>query len=137
MEDILKIIHMFCLFGGGAAMMGNGVLMRRLMASDGPPPDVVTEAMKRLGMIGLGSIVLLWITGIWMVINQGGTPGAVFYIKLIGAAVVLGGSVMLGRAAAKAEAAGQAPDPATMKPISTAVALGAAIATIFAVLAFN
>ena len=134
---ILKIIHMFCLFGGGAAMMGNGLLMRKVMAAGGPPPEMVSDTMKRLGRIGLGSIVLLWVTGIWIMMINGGSPGAAFYIKLIAAAVVLGAVIMISRIAAQAEAAGTAPDLSRMKSISTVSAIAAALAVIFAVVAFN
>lgn len=133
----LKIVHFFCLFGGGAAMMGNGILMRKVMAAGGPPDPMVADTMKRLGMIGLASIVLLWITGISMLLMGSATPNWPFYIKLISAAVVLVAVVMISMTASKAERAGQPPDFSKMKKLSLYSSAGAALAVVFAVGAFN
>ena len=64
MFELMKIIHMLALLGGGAAMIGNGLLLKKVMNSDGPPPEMVSTTMRTLGMVGLASIVLLWITGL-------------------------------------------------------------------------
>lgn len=133
----LKVIHFFCLFGGGAAMMGNGILMRKVMASGGPPDPMVADTMKRLGMIGLASIVLLWITGIIMMLTGNATPEWPFYVKLIAAAVVLVAVVTISMTAAKAERTGQPPDFSKMKKLSLYSSTGAALAVVCAVLAFN
>ena len=133
----LKIVHFFCLFGGGAAMMGNGILMRKVMAASGPPDPLIADTMKRLGMIGLASIVLLWGTGIAMLLLGGVTPGWPFYVKLLAAAAVLAAVIMLSSTAAKAERSNQAPDFARMKMLSLVSSLGAALAVVFAVVAFS
>ena len=132
----LKIIHFFCLFGGGAAMMGNGILMRKVMAASGPPDPAIADTMKRLGMIGLASIVLLWVTGIAMVLLGGVAPGWPFYVKLLAAAAVLVAVTMLSATAAKAERSNQAPDFSRLKRWSLVSSLGAALAVVFAVVAF-
>ncbi len=63
MFETMKIVHMFALMGGGAAMIGNGILMAKVMRAGGPPPEMVATTMKTIGIIGLASVVLLWITG--------------------------------------------------------------------------
>ena len=133
----LKIIHFFCLFGGGAAMMGNGILMRKVMATGRSPDPMVAETMKRLGMIGLASIVLLWISGIVMLLTSGATPERTFSAKLLAAVVVLVAVLMISMTAAKAEKANQPPDFSMMKKLSLSSSVGAALAVIFAVVAFN
>ncbi len=137
MLAILKIIHFFCLFGGGAASMGNGILMRKVMASGKPPEPLVADTMQRLGMIGLASIVLLWITGILMVLLYGAPANWTFYVKLLGAALVLGSVSLISLTAARARREGGAPDPLRMKLLSNLAAIGAAVAVIFAVIALN
>lgn len=138
MLAILKIIHFLCLFGGGAAGIANGMLMRRVMKADGPPPEMVPPVMKTLGKIGFASIILLWVTGLLMAgIGHGfGNLSALFWIKLIGATMTLGAVSMMTVLAAKAEGAGTPPPLARMKPLSHVASIGAFLAVIFAVLAF-
>ena len=59
MFELMKIVHFLALMGGGAAMIGNGLLMKKVMQAAGPPPDMVSATMKVIGMIGLVSILLL------------------------------------------------------------------------------
>lgn len=137
MFETMKIIHMFALMGGGAAMIGNGILMMRVMKSGGPPPDMVAGTMKVLGMTGLASIVLLWLTGIVMSLGEGYEIGWEYALKLIGAAVVLGAVSMMSMAAARAEKAGTPPDLKRMKMLASVARGGVLVAIIFAVTAFN
>ena len=118
-------------------MMGNGILMRKAMAASGPPDPAIADTMKRLGMIGIASIVLLWATGIAMLLSGGTAPTWPLYVKLLAAAVVLAAVVMLSATAAKAERAKRAPDFFRMKVLSLASSIGAAFAVVFAVVAFN
>jgi len=134
---ILKSIHLICLLGGGAAAIGNMVLMRQVAASGAPPVPVVALAMGMLGRIGLASVVLLWLTGLFMVMQGGYVPGWAFAIKLIGATVVLGitswTAILRGRVMR-----GAVPPPmAMMKRLSLIGVAGTLAAIIFAVVAFS
>ncbi|MDJ1016583.1 MAG: hypothetical protein QNJ35_08740 [Paracoccaceae bacterium] len=137
MLTALKIIHFFCLFGGGAAMMGNGILMRKVMASGGPPGPVVADTMKRLGMIGLASIVLLWATGIVMLVISSAVFDWTLILKLLAAAVVLAAVVTMSLTSARAARENRPPNQDFMKRLSLASSASAALAVVFAVLAFG
>ena len=139
MMETLKIIHVLCLMGGGAASIGNGLLMRRLLAEGGPPPAMVAATMRTLGKIGLGAIVVLWMTGIAMTAQgyDGGEGlGWAFYVKLAAATVVLGTVGGISILATRAERTGGMPDPARIKPLALAAFAGTVVAVIFAVIAF-
>ena len=93
MHDILKFIHLLCLLLGGAASLGNAVLLKRVIASGAPPPPMVADSMKVLGNMGFGAIVMLWATGVPLAVMGGAFAGggALFQIKLLAATGVLGG----------------------------------------------
>jgi hypothetical protein len=139
MLAVIKIIHLLCLFGGGASSIGNGLLLREVMAGSGPPPPAVARTMKTLAFIGLGAIVLLWVTGLMLVVlGPGfGAFGWAFWVKLLAATLVLFSVSMINYLGAKARKAGRGPDPARIKPLSIAASVGAAAAVVFAVIAFR
>jgi len=137
MFSFLMIIHMFSIMGGGASGIGNGILMARVARAGAPPPDYVRATMKTLGRIGLASIILLWLSGISMVLIGGVAFTTYFAVKLIGAAAVLGAILTLTAHTAKAQKEGHPPDLALMKKIARVAQVGVVIAIIFAVLAFG
>ena len=133
----LKIIHMLCIFGGGGAMIGNGVLLARIMASGEPPSDLVKGAMKTIGMIGLVSIVLLWVTGVWMVASGNYEADLAYMLKMIAAGVVLVLVLAMNYFAAAAAKAGTPPNMARTKLLSRTAAACAFLAAALAVITFN
>ena len=137
MFETMKIIHMLGLMGGGAAMIGNGLLMKRVMSAGAPPPDMVASTMRVLGFVGLASIVLLWLTGIVMTLQLGVAFDASYLIKLIGAAVVLGAVSTMSIHSANAAKAGGPPNFQLMKRMASFARIGVLVAIIFAVLVFN
>lgn len=137
MFEAMKIIHMFAILGGGAATIGNGLLLRRVMASEGPPPEMVASTMRILGSIGLASIVLLWATGVVMNSLGGYSMDLQYAVKLIGAAMVLGAVALMARNAAQAAKAGGAPNFKTLKILGSVSRVGLFLAIVFAVTAFN
>lgn len=136
---ILKIVHFFALFSGGAGAIGNGLLMKKVIDGGGPPPPMVAETMRTIGRIGFVSIVLLWATGIWMALIEYGSLaiGWAFYVKLLGAAAVLIPVSLMTKIAIDAERAQTPPDLGRMKSLSQVARAGLAVAIIFAVIAFN
>ena len=64
MFEVLKSIHLISLLLGGAASIGNAVLLKRVAAAGGPPPAMVADAMAALSKMGLGAIAILWLTGL-------------------------------------------------------------------------
>ena len=139
MMIFLKLVHLSALFLGGGAVIGNGLLLSQLMANPGPPPPMVRSVMKLLSKIGLAAIILLWLSGLGMVYSKYFTfaLGNWFYVKLVGATIVLGAVLMLTRVAMQAEKAGTPPDFQTMKRLAMAGRLGFALALIGAVVTFT
>ncbi len=91
MFEALKAVHLLGLFLGGAASLGNAVLLKRVLAAGGPPPPMVADAMQVLAKMGLGAILVLWATGIPLAVMTGAfaTGGPLFSLKLLLAAIVL------------------------------------------------
>lgn len=91
MFEALKAVHLLCLLLGGAASLGNAVLLKRVMAAGGPPPPMVADAMQVLAKMGLGAIIVFWATGIPLAVMTGAfaTGGPLFSLKLLLAAIVL------------------------------------------------
>ena len=89
MFETLKILHMAALMGGGAGMIGNGLLLKRVMAAGGPPPPMVADTRRIQGFIGLASIVLLWLTGFGLSFGSGYVLDWQYVVKLAGATLVL------------------------------------------------
>lgn len=92
MLEILKSIHLICLLLGGAASLGNAVLMKRVIAAGAPPPPLVADAMGALGRMGLGAVVVLWLTGVPMAVmtDAFANGGPLFSAKLLIATALLG-----------------------------------------------
>lgn len=136
---ILKTVHILALMAGGAASIGNGMLLSRLLAEGGPPPAMVARHMAILGRVGRWAVTLLWITGLPMAFWVYGTLalGAVFYLKLLAATVMLVAVMWIGRVGAAAARAGRPPDFKRMKTLANVVAGGALVAVVTAVIVFN
>lgn len=138
MMIFLKLVHMVALFMGGGAVIGNGLLLRQLMANPGPPPAMVRTVMKALGMVGLAAIVLLWLSGLGIAYYKYGglALGGWFYAKLVGATIVLVAVVMVTRIGMAAEKTGTPPDLQVMKRLAMIGRAGFALALIGAVVTF-
>lgn len=139
MFELLKIIHMFCLLAGGAAMLGNAVLMRRVMASGQPPAPLVAKSMETIGKMGLGAIIVFWLTGVPMALMLGSftTGGWEFWAKLAAAAAVLGLVPYMSWLRAQASAGKRKPDPVLMGRLARLTRVLVGVAIILAVLAFG
>lgn len=136
---LLKIIHMFSLYVGGAAGIGNGLLLSKTLKSGQPPSPVVAQVMGLIGKMGFVAILLLWISGIGMIVvnNSWSTLGWAFWVKLFGASLVLVAASSMTYLAVKAEKAGTGPNPHAIKKISKLAHVGLPLAVIFAVVAFG
>ena len=137
MYETMKIIHMLALMGGGAAMIGNGILMKELLTAEGPPPEMVKNTMRVLGMVGLASIFLLWISGGFMSAQFGYGLDALYSVKLIGATLVLGAVSLMSFHTTRAESTGSPPNAVWLKRLATVARFGVLVAVAFAVFTFN
>lgn len=136
---VLKILHMVALFAGGAASIGNGLLLKKVIAANAPPPPMVAQTMGIIGKIGFAAIVLLWLSGLAMsvLVYDMAALGWTYWVKLIGATLVLVPVSMMTAMALKAERSGTRPDLQQMKRLSSIARAGIAIAIVFGVIAFN
>ena len=138
---LMKILHMLALLGGGAASIAPGLLLRALSKTghSGAPPAHAVMTFRILGIIGLFSILLLWISGIYML--SGGYDGADmsiwFALKLVAAATILGISAFLNLAAARAARGGTPLDPGLVRSMQSVVRGALLIAVILGVFVFS
>lgn len=135
----LKVIHMFSLFAGGASGIGNGVLLKKVIASKASPPPIVAQAMRLIGRIGFAAVVLLWISGIGMIATSYHLSllDWTFWVKMVGATVVLVPVSMMTAHAIGSEKAETPPNLGYLKQMSSVARIGVGIAIIFGVVAFN
>jgi len=137
MFETLKIFHMFAIMGLGASGIGGGILMARARRAGGKLPDYVRSTMRTVVMIGVGSAVLMWITGFGMVLGHDVTFGLWFSLKLLGSAAVLVASAVLAIAVTRSAASGQMPEARTMQLLMRAGQVGMTLALVFGVIAFS
>ena len=137
---LAKIIHFLCFsagIGGGVAAALVGIRAKGAAAEAVP---VLRGLQKTLGRIGFGAVVLLWLTGIYMVyeIKDGWTGlGVAFWLKIV-AVVILTAASLTGQYFALTAAKR---DPAVMGPrmakIGMTATTSAVAALILAVVAFS
>ena len=97
MDDILLILHLLGFGGGMTAAVAGGVLQRAVMGSPADAPVIakLQPMFVRAGEIGL---VLLWITGPWMVATKYAGFGSLpwtFWVKFVCVVGVTAGVIML------------------------------------------
>lgn len=139
MFEVLKSVHLISLLLGGGASIGNAVLLKRVMAAGAPPPAMVADAMSALTKMGLGAIILLWLTGVPMAVMTGAfvSGGPLFSIKLLAATLTLGLVAGIAWLRGQVAAGHRAPDPLLMKRLSTAARWLVILAIILAVIVFK
>jgi len=131
MLAILKILHFLALaigLGGGVA----NLVIGKMAGADGAP--VTRPIQKRIGRVSFGALLLLWITGIWM-LSLGWRIEflpLLFWIKIIAV-------LAMTAAAVTAQLALLRPGPGTparLKTLGLIVTSAAGLAVVFAVLSF-
>ncbi len=137
---LAKIIHFLSFsagIGGGVAAALIGIRAKGA-AADAVP--TLRGLQKTLGRIGFGAIVLLWLTGIYMIYEiKGGWTGlgTVFWLKIL-AVIVLTAASLTGQyfalTAAKRDPAVMGPRMAKIGMMATSSAIAALI---LAVIAFS
>ena len=90
----LKFIHFLAIFIGGGIGIGGAIMQSAHIKAGEPPRPHVAKAMRLLGLLGLGAIVLLWATGFVLAMQIYGGVGinTAFHIKLAGATIMLAAS---------------------------------------------
>jgi len=139
MIEVLKSIHLISLLLGGAASIGNAVLLKRVAAAGGPPPAMVSDAIAALSKMGLGAIVILWLTGLPLVYLTDAflSPNWIFAAKLVAATLVLGILPYIGWYRQQIGTGKKPGNAALLRRLSATARISTVLAIILAVFAFN
>lgn len=137
----LKIVHYLSLMAGGGSSIATLILQRSLARTGhvGPPPPAIAMATRMMGILGLTAILLLWGTGLVMLMQNyvGADLGIWFAVKLLAATLIFGISATMNVMAARAARTGVPPNPALMKHLASAIRILLLIAIITAVIVFS
>ena len=116
---ILKILHYLALFLAGGLGVANSLLMKNHQVAQLPPSLPVRKTMVTLAKLALVAVVTLWVTGLPLTYHVYGVfnLGWAFYLKLIGATVLLLTISILNVHLFRQERIGQPPNPRFIKII--------------------
>jgi len=130
MLETLKIIHFLALAVGLGGGVANAIVGAKITSQAPPLGGPVQRLLGRLSFVAL---IVLWLTGLWMAFGTTGLDGSVwFWIKIIVVLAMTTAAV----AAQVAQMRGTA-TPDLMKKLGMGITAGAALAVVFAVLAFS
>mgnify|MGYP000081723161 FL=1 len=139
MIAFVKFLHFWALaigIGGGMANMLAAPIAR---AADPAAKPFLAKLQRRIGQMGAGAILVLWITGIWLVAALypalGGLP-LLFWAKIAAVVVLTYFSARGQILSLRAMRGGPAPDPSVMRKIGMGGAASALAALALAVAAF-
>ena len=88
---VLKFFHYLSIILAGGIVIGGAVVQRAHIKAGEVPAMPVMQAMRTLGLVGLTSLIILWITGIGLAhaIYGGLSINTAFTVKLFGASLLL------------------------------------------------
>ena len=88
---VLKTFHYLAILFAGGVLVGGGLIQAVFTRANQVPDINVSKVLKILGYLGLGALIILWITGILLsnVIYGGFAINTAFTIKIIAAAFLL------------------------------------------------
>ena len=136
---LLKTFHYLAILFAGGVLVGSG-LIQRVYAKANQVPDInASKVLKILGYVGLISIIILWITGIFLsnILYGGFSINTAFTIKIIAAAFLLIISFIVNFHVYNASKNNQPPNKSIIK-FSTMSARGLIIVVLFgAAIAFS
>ena len=136
---LLKTLHYLAILFAGGVLVGSG-LIQSVYAKANQVPDInASKVLKILGYLGLISIIILWITGIFLsnILYGGFSINTAFTIKIIAAAFLLIISFIVNIHVYNASKNNQPPNKSIMK-FSTMSARGLIILVLFgAAIAFS
>ena len=88
---LLKTLHYLAILFAGGVLVGGGLIQAVFTRANQVPDINVSKVLKILGYLGLGSLIVLWITGILLsnAIYGGFAINTAFIIKITAAAFLL------------------------------------------------
>ena len=136
---ILKFLHFLAIFVAGGIGIGGAVIQSVHLKAKQAPTPLVGRSMQILGIMALGSLIILWITGLALhgIIYQGVNLGTAFTVKLIGASVLLVMSIIGNIHIHKSSKNKMPPNAKLMKPITTIGRIALVFVIAGAVVSFN
>jgi len=136
---LLKFFHFLAIIFSGGVLVGGGLIQAVYTKANQVPDSKVAIVLKILGYIGLGSLIILWITGILLanLIYGGFSINSAFTIKIIAAAILLVLSFIVNIHIYNSSKNNTPPNKSILK-IATMSGRGLIIVVLFAaVIAFN
>lgn len=140
MNNTLVIVHLYCMglgVGGGFANMIAG----RLAAGAEPAvARTLGQLQSVVGRVGFLAIMLLWITGVWMVNTmQNGFANlpTTFWIKIAAVVILTLAALTMQAKGIAAKRSGVPPAAEIMKRLGMVSGAAAITAVIFAVISFH
>lgn len=140
METVLLVIHFLALavgIGGGAA---SAVAAGIAKSSEPAGAMAIGKVQSKVGDVGFVALIVLWLTGIWMVFSvYGGFSGvpdgfSTKMIGVVGLTIAVAGMQVVKR---RAMAAGSPPSANTMEWLGRLALVSAIFTITFAVLTFD
>ena len=88
---LLKTLHYLAILFAGGVLVGGGLIQAIFTRANQIPDINVSKVLKILGYLGLGALIILWITGILLsnIIYGGFIINTAFTIKILAAAFLL------------------------------------------------
>ena len=88
---LLKTFHYLAILFAGGVLVGGGLIHAVFTRANQVPDINVSKALKILGYLGLGALIILWVSGILLsnIIYGGFAINTAFTIKIIAAAFLL------------------------------------------------
>ena len=88
---LLKTLHYLAILFAGGVLVGGGLIQAVFTRANQVPDINVGKVLKILGYLGLGALIILWITGILLssLLYGGFAINTAFTIKIIAAAFLL------------------------------------------------
>ena len=135
----LKTFHYIAILFAGGVLVGGGLIQAVFTRANLVPDINVSKVLKILGYLGLGALIILWITGILLsnIIYGGFVINTAFTIKIIAAAFLLIISFIVNIHVYNSSKNNQPPSKSIMK-IATMLGRGLIIVVLVgAAIAFN
>ena len=136
---VLKTFHYLAILFAGGVLVGGGLIQAVFTRANQVPDINVSKVLKILGYLGLGALIILWITGILLsnIIYGGFAINTAFTIKIVAAAILLIISFVINIHVYNASKKNQPPSKSIMK-IATMFGRGLIIIVLIgAAVAFN
>jgi len=136
---VLKTFHYLAILFAGGVLVGGGLIQAVFTRANQVPDINVSKVLKILGYLGLGALIILWITGILLsnIIYGGFAINTAFTIKIVAAAILLIISFVINIHVYNASKKNQPPNKSIMK-IATMFGRGLIIIVLIgAAVAFN